>query len=120
MTDNLSAVSAMYQKALGFEVLTQYEDEDGFDSIVLGHRNHNYHIEFTNRPTEKPKAFEIADTYMVFYLPCSRDWEWACRAMIESGFTYVDARNPYWKRVGKTYQDIEGYRVVIQNRDWSE
>lgn len=120
MTDNLSEVSKMYQKALGFDILANYEDEEGFDGIVLGHKNHNYHLEFTNRISDRPRKFEIADTFMVFYLPDSREWECACRSMIDAGFKFVEARNPYWKRVGKTYEDIDGYRIVIQNRDWSE
>ncbi len=120
MTDNLSAISNMYQNALGFDVLAKYEDEDGFDGIVLGHKNHSYHLEFTNRLSVEPKEHQVADTYLVFYMPDSREWEWACRSMIEAGFKFVEARNPYWKRVGKTYEDIDGYRIVIQNRDWSE
>lgn len=120
MTDNLNEISQMYQKALGFDVLSQYEDEEGFDGIVLGHKHHNYHLEFTNRLSSSPKKFEVADTFMVFYMPDSREWEWACRSMIDAGFKFVEARNPHWKRVGKTYEDVDGYRVVIQNRDWTE
>ncbi|MDV7103410.1 glyoxalase [Vibrio sp. TH_r3] len=120
MTDNLVEISDMYKKALGFDVLSEYKDEDGFDAIVLGHKNHSYHLEFTTKPESSDKDFQVADTYMVFYMPDTREWEWVCRSMIEAGFKYVEARNPYWKRVGKTYEDIEGYRIVIQNRDWSE
>ena len=34
-------------EGLGFEVLAQFEEYDGFDGIVLGHKKHSYHLEFT-------------------------------------------------------------------------
>ncbi|MET4696895.1 hypothetical protein [Endozoicomonas lisbonensis] len=34
-------------------------------------------------------------------------------------FIEVEAYNDYWDVSGKTYEDIDGYRVVLQNREWS-
>ncbi|MDG3085250.1 VOC family protein [Vibrio hannami] len=114
-TQNLSKLHKMYKKALGFNVLAEYEDKDGYDGVVLGHKDCGYHLEFTNHPGSEPKKYETADSYLVFYLADTRKWEWTCRAMIEAGFKYVNARNPYWKRIGKTFEDPDGYRIVIQN-----
>jgi len=27
--------------------------------------------------------------------------------------------NPYWKRNGRTFEDVDGYRVVLQNGTWA-
>jgi prolyl oligopeptidase len=117
-TDNLHQVYKMYQHALGFDTLAKFEDLDGYDGVVLGHEGYGYHLEFTNRPGAEPKAHQLADSYLVFYIADTRKWEWTCRSMIEAGFRFVDARNPYWKRVGKTFEDPDGYRVVIQNGEF--
>jgi len=31
----------------------------------------------------------------------------------------VESFNPYWDVHGHTFQDLDGYRVVIQNDEWS-
>jgi hypothetical protein len=35
--------------------------------------------------------------------------------MTEAGFRQVASFNPYWDRRGRTYEDHDGYRVVLQN-----
>ncbi|PJC87050.1 glyoxalase [Vibrio sp. HA2012] len=118
-TDNLETIADMYKKALGFESLAEFKDEDGFDGVVLGHPHHNYHLEFTNRHGASEPKKEADEGFLVFFLPCSQEWEWACRSMIDAGFSYVTARNPVWRKLGKTFEDADGNRVVIQNRDWA-
>jgi prolyl oligopeptidase len=39
--------------------------------------------------------------------------------MIEAGFKEVKSYNVYWDVVGKTFEDIDGYRIVLQNREWT-
>ena len=34
------------------------------------------------------------------------------------GFAPVASFNPYWDVAGKTYEDPDGYRVVLQNAGW--
>ncbi len=31
----------------------------------------------------------------------------------------VKSYKDYWDCVGKTFEDIDGYRVVLQNREWT-
>ena len=118
-TDNLHTIADMYKDALGFEALAEFKDEDGFDGVVLGHPQHSYHLEFTTRYGATEPRKEADEGFLVFFLPSTREWEWACRAMIKAGFSYVTARNPAWRKVGKTFEDPDGNRVVIQNRSWS-
>jgi hypothetical protein len=35
--------------------------------------------------------------------------------MLGAGFVPVSAVNPYWDRDGVTFEDPDGYRVVLQN-----
>jgi hypothetical protein len=36
------------------------------------------------------------------------------------GYMPVKAFNPYWDKNGKTFEDPDGYRVVLQNAIWAE
>jgi hypothetical protein len=36
-TDNLPAIVEMYVKGLGFSVIYQFTDHEGFDGAILGH-----------------------------------------------------------------------------------
>jgi hypothetical protein len=31
----------------------------------------------------------------------------------------VPAFNPYWDEHGRSFEDPEGYRIVLQNAEWS-
>jgi hypothetical protein len=39
--------------------------------------------------------------------------------MEKAGHKPVTAFNPYWDKNGKTFEDPDGYRVVLQNTAWS-
>ena len=38
--------------------------------------------------------------------------------MFAAGYDSVPSFNPYWDVKGKTFEDIDGYRVVLQNSAW--
>lgn len=118
-TDNLAQISEMYQAGLGFSVLGEFNDHDGFDGVILGHPQQPYHLEFTHhRGTTVGKA-PTPDNLLVFYLPDPQEWQTACDGMAQAGFEPVASYNPYWDKLGKTFADLDGYRVVLQNQSWS-
>jgi hypothetical protein len=39
--------------------------------------------------------------------------------MTSAGFREVPSNNPYWDLQGRTFEDIDGYRVVLQNAAWT-
>src|SRR5262245_48143512 len=41
-TDNLPAIADMYARGLGFTILAQFSDHEGFDGVILGHPRHAY------------------------------------------------------------------------------
>ncbi|MGH7826579.1 MAG: hypothetical protein ACREQ7_15580 [Candidatus Binatia bacterium] len=43
-TDNLTQVLKFYRDGLGFEVLYEFHDHDGFDGVMLGHNGAAYHL----------------------------------------------------------------------------
>lgn len=42
----------------------------------------------------------------------------ACARMLDAGFREVESFNPYWQRHGRTFEDPDGYRTVLQNAGW--
>ena len=117
-TDRLSAVAEQYVEGLGLEVLGHFEDHDGFDGVILGHPKCPYHLEFTAQHGHQVGQAPTKDHLLVFYLPEQASWNRACERMLKAGFAEVASLNPYWDRHGRTFQDLDGYRVVLQNAAW--
>lgn len=119
-TRNLSALKAFYILGLGFELLTTFADHAGFDGLILGHPDAGYHLEFTyNHAEPEDIGTPTKENLLVFYLPDETAWESAVERMEKTGFESVLAGNPYWDVRGRTFEDADGWRVVLQNAGWS-
>lgn len=118
-TDDLPAVVRFYRDGLGFEVLYEFKGHDGFDGVMLGHTGAAYHLEFTRRAGHRAGRAPTEDNLLVFYLPDEEEWTSALDRLERAGYRPVAAFNPYWDRKGKTFEDPDGYRVVLQNAGWS-
>lgn len=117
-SDNLESLLTFYCDGLGMDVLYRFEDHDGFDGIMLGSRQAPYHFEFTRAHGHSAGRAPTQDNLLVFYLPASEEWQVAVNRMEAAGFKAVPAFNAYWDRHGRTFEDPDGYRVVIQNAEW--
>lgn len=118
-TDHLAEVIQFYRDGIGFEVLGQFSDHDGFDGVMLGHRGYAYHLEFTSKQGHPAGRAPTKDNLLVFYLPDATEWQGALERMSAGGYKPVQSFNPYWDRHGRTFEDPDGYRVVLQNAGWS-
>ena len=118
-TDNLDVIAKMYREGLGFEILASFTDHEGFDGVMLGNPGESYHLEFTHHRNHVVGRAPTQDNLLVFYLPDRGEWTIRCERMLGAGFESVQSYNPYWEKVGKTYEDPDGYRVVLQNAAWS-
>lgn len=117
-TNYLEIISNMYKNGLGLEELGRFKDHNGFDGIILGHKNISYHIEFTSHIGSLVKHNPNKDDLLVFYIADNSEWENICHTMSTAGFKQVKSLNPYWDNSGKTFEDPERYRVVLQNKSW--
>ena len=73
-TDDLAAVVQFYRDGLGFEVLYEFKDHDGFDGVMLGRKGAAYHLEFTRKAGHKAGRAPTEDNLLVFYLPDEAEW----------------------------------------------
>ena len=117
-TDQMQAVVSFYRDGLGFEVLGSFEDHDGFDGVMLGHRGAPYHLEFTRHRGHSAGRAPTRDNLLVFYLPDAGEWREAVARMRGHGYEPVEPYNPYWAARGETFEDADGYRVVLQQAAW--
>jgi catechol 2,3-dioxygenase-like lactoylglutathione lyase family enzyme len=118
-SDDLDALLPFYEKGLGLTVLFRFGDHEGFDGVMLGAPNAPYHFEFTRAHGHRAGRAPTQDNLIVFYLPDRAAWEAAITRMRAAGFAPVTSFNPYWDRDGATFEDPDGYRVVLQNAAWS-
>jgi catechol 2,3-dioxygenase-like lactoylglutathione lyase family enzyme len=117
-TDHMDEVVAFYREGLGFEVLGSFEDHEGFDGVMLGRRGSAYHLEFTRRRGHEAGPAPTKDNLLVFYLPDPAGWREAVERMRAHGHEPVKSYNPYWDARGLTFEDPDGYRVVLQQAAW--
>jgi len=109
----------MYCAGLGLRVLGSFEDHEGFDGVMLGKAGGLYHFEFTSCRTHPVAPHPTEEDLVVFYVPDREEWERCCSAMRDAGFLRVPSFNPYWDLRGCTFQDPDGYRVVLQQESWT-
>jgi catechol 2,3-dioxygenase-like lactoylglutathione lyase family enzyme len=119
-TDDVDALLPFYRDGLGFDVLFRFVDHDGFDGIMLGRRGAPYHFEFTKAHGHRAGRAPTQDNLLVFYLPDRTEWMAAIDRMRLAGFSAVRAFNPYWDRHGTSFEDPDGYRIVLQNAAWND
>lgn len=117
-TDRLSEVVHFYRDILGFQEIAHFDDHEGFDGVMLGHRGTGYHLEFTHKHSHEVGEAPTEDNLLVFYIPETDEWQATIDYIESQGISPVKSFNPYWDRSGRTYADPDGYRVVIQNAEW--
>ena len=117
-TDDIEALLPFYRDGLGLDVLFRFEDHQGFDGVMLGRPGAPWHFEFTHAHAHPAGRAPTQDNLVVLYYPDRTEWLAAVERMRAAGHTPVASFNPYWDRDGKTFEDADGYRVVIQNAPW--
>ena len=114
-TDNLEQITKMYADGLGFEIIGGFDGHGGFSGRMLGHPKHHYHLEFTTHCKEKAGRAPTTENLLVYYVPDNDEFAAAINRIHKSGFKKVISFNPYWEGGAQTFEDVDGYRVVINN-----
>lgn len=117
-TDRLDEVVRFYSQGLGLPVLGSFQDHAGFDGTILGCPGAAYHLEFTHKRGHEVGRAPTEDNLLVFYLPDSRQWQESIDRMRRAGYEPVPSLNPYWDGSGRTFEDADGFRVVLQKGSW--
>ncbi len=108
----------MYCAGLDLRVIGSFKDHEGFDGVMLGNSGDHYHFEFTRCRQHPVIPAPTPEDLFVFYIADMGDWQRSCATMVAAGFKQVTSFNPYWDMHGRTFEDNDGYRVVLQNAAW--
>lgn len=117
-TGHMAEVVRFYRDGVGLEVIGSFADHDGFDGVMLGQPGAEWHLEFTHCRGHELGRAPSAEDLLVFYLPDAAEWQQAVDRMVACGFHPVKSFNPYWDVRGKTFEDADGYRIVLQQAGW--
>jgi hypothetical protein len=115
---NLARTQVMYVQGLRLRVVASFQDHEGFDGVMLGKPGAQYHFEFTQCRSHPVNPTPTQEDLIVLYIPDKSDWESSCADLINAGFKSVISFNPYWDAHGRTFEDHDGYRLVLQNAEW--
>ncbi|KAF8966185.1 hypothetical protein BGZ46_000439 [Entomortierella lignicola] len=132
-TASLSKMLHFYQAALGFDLIASFDDHRGFDGRILSPPSNipgspaPWHLEFTfqhDHATAESGAESFRaptqDNLLVFYLKDKTQVEARAKRMNEHGYSAVKSVNPYWDDYGVTFEDPEGWRVVLCWQEWTK
>jgi catechol 2,3-dioxygenase-like lactoylglutathione lyase family enzyme len=115
-TKRLDEVVGFYRDGLGLPEIGGFHDHEGYVGVFLSVPGSDAHLEFTSggsheAPTPHPESL------LVLYLGD----EGAVRmiaARLEAD--PVAPANPYWAEHGLTFEDPDGFRVVLVPDCWEE
>lgn len=117
-TSDLDAIAEFYVQALGLDVLFKFEDHEGFDGLIMGKVGSPLHLEVTTGPHGCPTRAPDPDDLLVFYLGSQDQVRKIAAQMQSHGFQPVKSSNPYWDREGVTFEDPDGFRLVLHGSLW--
>jgi catechol 2,3-dioxygenase-like lactoylglutathione lyase family enzyme len=114
-TDHLAEVVRFYRDALGLEQIASFEGHAGYDGVMLALPGRRDHLEFTHHASGSPCPAPTKDNLLVFYV----EDEGAFREMVarlrRHGHEALEPENPYWAQKGLTFEDPDGWRVVLMH-----
>ena len=114
-TNQLGKVVAFYRDGLGLRELYRFEVHEGYSGVMLGFPESNYHLEFTERDGGHQCPAPDKDSLIVLYIPDRDDFNRARKRFEALGQPAVESENPYWSGAGVTFEDPDGWRLVLYN-----
>jgi catechol 2,3-dioxygenase-like lactoylglutathione lyase family enzyme len=114
-TDRLSEVVRFYTDGLGLRVVGSFQAHEGYDGVMIGLPGRDYHLEFTQYIDGSPCPAPSPDNLLVFYLEDRAAIERIAEQLRSLGHRPVPPENPYWAAHGLTFEDPDGWRIVLMN-----
>jgi len=112
-TDQLDKIIEFYETGLGLKRVGEFRQHNGYDGVMYGLPDTNFHLEFTAHEKCSPCPAPTKDNLLVFYLP---NWDVlteVANRLDHLGYPEVESENPYWEDSGITIEDPDGWRIVL-------
>jgi catechol 2,3-dioxygenase-like lactoylglutathione lyase family enzyme len=115
-TQRLDELVRFYRDGIGLAEIGGFDDHDGYSGVFLAIPGSGAHLELTcGGQHAAPQAHP--ESLIVLYLGSSEAVEEAA-ARLEA--QPVEAANPYWNEHGLTFEDPDGFRVVLVPEEWRD
>ena len=114
-TDKLEEVVKFYNKGVGLPIIGSFKDHDGYDGVMIGLPGSECHLEFTHHADGSPCPAPTRDNLIVLYFDKPADQMETADRMRLYGYNTVVPENPYWEYKSLTFEDPDGWRVVLYN-----
>lgn len=113
-TERLDELVRFYRDGLGLEEIGGFSDHDGYEGVFLEVPETRTHLELTaggehGAPAPHPESL------LVLYLGDDEAVQ-AIAARVDA--EPVAPANPYWAEHGLTFEDPDGFRVVLVPERW--
>ena len=112
-TSRLNEVVCFYRDGLGLKVIGSFEEHAGYSGVMLGLPGHQFHLEFTSHSAGSPCPAPTKDNLLVFYIPDRQAVSFLVERLAAMGYFPVAPENPYWEQNGITFEDPDGWRIVL-------
>jgi len=114
-TSNLKAITRFYHEGLGMEILGTFQGHRGYDGVMLGMPDKSVHLEFTSQEGQNQSDLPTPtkEHLLVLYFNQSDVYQNAVSGLLQMGCIPVAAENPYWTGKSETFEDPDGWRVVL-------
>lgn len=111
-TTDLSKIENFYTDIVGLEKLGNFENHSNYNGLFLGHKNSNWHLEFTTS-TELPKSKFDLDDSLVFYVNSEIELANIKKRFVQKNITLEVPKNPYWIENGIMISDPDGFKIIF-------
>jgi len=111
-TSNLNRMIDFYGRIMGLKILGEFKNHQNYNGVFLGIPGADWHLEFTisdNPPVHQPDA----DDLLVFYTATIDEFTTLKKKLIANHVKNVAPVNSYWAKSGITFEDPDGFRIVI-------
>ena len=114
-TNKLKEVIHFYGEALGLKQIGSFQEHAGYDGVMFALQGTTCHLEFTSNANGGTCAPPGRDNLLVLYFDTNENFRAATERVEGFGHQPVEPENVYWASRGLTYEDPEGWRVVLYN-----
>jgi hypothetical protein len=94
-----------------------FRGHSGYDGLILGTVDGDYEIEFTSHVDGSPCPAPSRDNLLIFYLRNRSEIGEVAVRLQALGSEPVEPENPYWLERGLTFEDADGWRIVLVDRE---
>lgn len=112
-TNDIERAVNFWSHVIGFEILSRFENHDGYDGAILGFPDTQWELEVTRHSSGLPRPTPTDEDIIALYLDRDEANEIIDRLRL-AGHPQMKHPNPYWQAMGASaHTDPDGYTLII-------